>query len=119
MEGGIVAGWPLPPSLLRLLIRMGGAGGDNAPGTGRGGLRSRAWTATGAWAVNALAAAVAAPRLSLQAMMLALRAICAMAASPLSGFGSTLMLHVVSVVANGNALTSNKGCSDKLMSYTN
>jgi hypothetical protein len=26
---------------------------------------------------------------------------------------------VVSVVANGTALTSNKGCSDKLMSYTN
>ena len=26
---------------------------------------------------------------------------------------------LVSVVANGNALTSNKGCSDKLMSYTN
>jgi hypothetical protein len=25
----------------------------------------------------------------------------------------------VSVVANGTALTSNKGCSDKLMSYTN
>ncbi len=27
--------------------------------------------------------------------------------------------HLVSVVASSSALTSNKGCSDKLMSYTN
>jgi hypothetical protein len=29
------------------------------------------------------------------------------------------MFPPVSVVASSNALTSNKGCSDKLMSYTN
>ena len=29
------------------------------------------------------------------------------------------LIRTVSAVASGNALTSNKGCSDKLMSYTN
>ncbi len=30
-----------------------------------------------------------------------------------------MVIRTVSVVASSNALTSNKGCSDKLMSYTN
>jgi hypothetical protein len=29
------------------------------------------------------------------------------------------LIRTVSAVVNGNTLTSNKGCSDKLMSYTN